>query len=211
MAYFYRHIRLDKNEPFYIGIGSDINYQRAYNYQRRTKYWKNITNKTQYKVEILLDNLTWDEACNKEIEFIKLYGRVDLNGGSLVNMTDGGEGQYGRKISEETRIKMSKPNSDKTNLKIKQYHSSCLDYSYLKNKAGCKKGIKKSKKHIESLIESSVNKRIKIFCPELNILSNSLTEASKIINKSTGNISNILRSKNNKTREGLTLIKYNEY
>lgn len=40
MAYVYRHIRLDKNEPFYIGIGSDINYQRAYNYQRRTKYWK---------------------------------------------------------------------------------------------------------------------------------------------------------------------------
>lgn len=23
MAYVYRHIRLDKNEPFYIGIGKD--------------------------------------------------------------------------------------------------------------------------------------------------------------------------------------------
>lgn len=28
MAYLYRHIRLDKNEPFYIGIGSDSNYNR---------------------------------------------------------------------------------------------------------------------------------------------------------------------------------------
>jgi hypothetical protein len=208
MAYIYRHIRLDKNEPFYIGVGSDKDYKRAYNKHKRTNFWKNITNKISYEVEILLDNLTWDEACKKEIEFIKLYGRADLGKGPLVNMTDGGEGQYGRKISEETRLKMCKPNLDKTNLKIKQYHSSCLDYSYLKNKAGCKKGIKKSKKHIESLIESSINKRIKIFCPELNILFNSLTEASKIINKSTGNISNILRSKNNKTREGLTLIKY---
>ena len=32
MAYLYRHIRLDKNEPFYIGIGSNElnNYKRAY-------------------------------------------------------------------------------------------------------------------------------------------------------------------------------------
>jgi len=29
MCYVYRHIRLDKNEPFYIGIGSDFNYQRS--------------------------------------------------------------------------------------------------------------------------------------------------------------------------------------
>ena len=29
MAYLYRHIRLDKNEPFYIGIGSDTNFKRA--------------------------------------------------------------------------------------------------------------------------------------------------------------------------------------
>jgi hypothetical protein len=208
MAYIYRHIRLDKNEPFYVGIGSDNDYKRAHNKHKRTAFWKNITNKTPYEVEILLDDLTWEQACEKEIEFIALYGRIDLNKGTLVNMTDGGEGQHGRKISEETRIKMCKPNLDKTNLKIKRYHSSCLDYSYLKNKAGCKKGISKSKKHIESLIKSSINKRIKIFCPELNIVFNSLTEASKIINKSTGNISNILNSKNNKTREGLTLIKY---
>lgn len=30
MAYVYRHIRLDKNEVFYIGIGTDTkNYKRA--------------------------------------------------------------------------------------------------------------------------------------------------------------------------------------
>ena len=31
MAYVYRHIRLDKNEPFYIGIGKDDSgeYKRA--------------------------------------------------------------------------------------------------------------------------------------------------------------------------------------
>jgi hypothetical protein len=29
MVYLYRHIRLDKNEPFYIGIGSDKQYKRS--------------------------------------------------------------------------------------------------------------------------------------------------------------------------------------
>jgi hypothetical protein len=28
--YVYRHIRLDKNEPFYIGIKNKKNYARAY-------------------------------------------------------------------------------------------------------------------------------------------------------------------------------------
>lgn len=110
MAYVYRHIRLDKNEVFYIGIGSDNigEYKRANNFYKRNEYWKNIVNKTKYKIEIILDDLTWEEACIKEIEFIKLYGRRDLNEGTLVNMTDGGDGTLGlkRSPSQETKEKM---------------------------------------------------------------------------------------------------------
>lgn len=60
MAYLYRHIRLDKNVPFYIGIGSDNlgKYTRAYSTRSRNSYWKNIVNKTQYVIEIMLDDLT---------------------------------------------------------------------------------------------------------------------------------------------------------
>lgn len=109
MAYLYRHIRLDKNIPFYVGIGdnSDNNYKRAYSSQNRNNYWKNIVAQTPYKVEIMLDNLTWEEACDKEIEFISLYGRNDLKKGSLVNMTDGGEGQQGKIMSLEQKTKIS--------------------------------------------------------------------------------------------------------
>jgi hypothetical protein len=101
MAYLYRHIRLDKNQPFYIGIGSDKNHERAYSHKHRNKHWTNIVALVQYEVEILLDDLTWEEACEKEIEFIALYGRADLNKGSLVNMTDGGDGA--NNPSKETR------------------------------------------------------------------------------------------------------------
>jgi hypothetical protein len=42
MAYVYRHIRLDKNEPFYIGIGKDdySSFKRAYHTgNKRNKIW----------------------------------------------------------------------------------------------------------------------------------------------------------------------------
>ena len=111
MAYLYRHIRLDKNEPFYIGIGKDdnSNFKRAYykSKQKRNKIWIDIINKTPYEVEILLENLTWKEACEKEIEFIALYGRIDLKTGTLANMTKGGDGMVGVVRSEKYRLQVS--------------------------------------------------------------------------------------------------------
>ena len=52
--------------------------------------------------------MTWEEACEKEKEYIKFYGRRDLGLGSLVNMTDGGEGGLGKIVSEKHRIAVSK-------------------------------------------------------------------------------------------------------
>lgn len=105
MPYVYRHIRLDKNEPFYIGIGSDKNYQRAKESHSRNKHWFNIS-KNGFEVEILFDDLTWEQACEKEKEFISLYGRADLNTGILCNMTDGGEGAVNRIFTKEHREKI---------------------------------------------------------------------------------------------------------
>ena len=42
-----------------------------------------------------------------EKELILKFGRIDLGTGLLVNLTDGGEGNFGRKASKETRLKMS--------------------------------------------------------------------------------------------------------
>ena len=89
MAYVYRHIRLDKNQPFYIGIGSDAEYKRANERARRSELWKKITAKSDYFVEIIADEVSVEFAKEKEIEFIKLYGRIDKRTGTLCNMTDG--------------------------------------------------------------------------------------------------------------------------
>ena len=95
MAYVYTYTRLDKNEIFYVGIGSDSKYKRAKNKSLRTNYFKKIINKSECRLDIVFDDLTWEEACLKEIELIALYGRKDLGIGTLINFTDGGEGRKG--------------------------------------------------------------------------------------------------------------------
>jgi hypothetical protein len=109
MAYIYRHIRLDKNIPFYIGIGVDDNegkFKRSKAKEHRNDYWHRIVSKTDYKVDIILNDLTWEEACEKEREFIKLYGRKDKSQGCLANQTDGGDGGTGVIVKPETREKI---------------------------------------------------------------------------------------------------------
>lgn len=113
--YLYRHIRKDKNEPFYIGIGTSKNpeckgktrYERSYSKQRN-KIWKDITNKTEWEVEILLESDNYDFILEKEIEFIILYGRIDLGTGILSNLNSGGKGNYNTIASEYKKDRMSK-------------------------------------------------------------------------------------------------------
>lgn len=100
MAHVYRHIRLDTGRPFYIGIGTR---KRAFEKAKRKKHWHNIVAKHGYVVEILFDDLPWEEACLKEKEFIALYGRLDKGTGILINLTDGGEGSFGMIPSEKAR------------------------------------------------------------------------------------------------------------
>lgn len=94
MAYVYVHIRLDNNQPFYIGIGSDRNYARAETDKGRNRYWNNIVKKAGFSVDIMEDGISWDDACAREIYYISIYKRKN-DGGILCNLTLGGEGKLG--------------------------------------------------------------------------------------------------------------------
>ena len=176
MAYVYRHIRIDKNEPFYIGIGKDDTYKRAYQSSKtkRSDFWHNIASKG-YDVEILMDNLTWEQACEKEKEFISIYGRKDLGQGSLVNLTNGGDGAIeiskesiesirkkltGLKQSEYTKNKRKETlkkvwqNEDLRNLK--RIQSSNIMSNEIRKKISDKlTGIKRGKRKEEHIIKSA--------------------------------------------------------
>lgn len=111
MAYVYKHIRPDKNDVFYIGIG--VKKNRINSSKSRNKFWHNIVSKHGMVSEIIEDNLSWDEACLREKFWIGFYGRKNNNTGVLVNMTDGGDGTYGKIVTDETKKKISKSNKGK--------------------------------------------------------------------------------------------------
>ena len=120
MAVVYQHIRKDNNHVFNIGIGKEE--KRAYSKDNRNPHWHNTVKKYGYEVEILFDNVTWDEACMFERNFIHLHGRADKGLGPLVNQTDGGDGQLGNtgkayKRTDEIRKVMSEKMKGNTNSK----------------------------------------------------------------------------------------------
>jgi hypothetical protein len=100
----YYHKRLDTNEVFYVGIGEPT---RPYEDGSRNTYWHNIVNKVGYRIEIIKENITWEDACIWEVNEIKRIGRRDLGKGPLVNMTDGGEGTQGVVITEQRKQNVS--------------------------------------------------------------------------------------------------------
>lgn len=113
--YLYRYIREDTNSVFYVGIGtkhSEIfythrqEYRRAYNLHNRNKFFKNICSKTAIHLEIIMESNDYNFIKNKEVEFISLYG-LKVNGGTLCNITNGGEGGCGRVLSEKELLNLS--------------------------------------------------------------------------------------------------------
>lgn len=114
MYYCYRHIRLDKNEPFYIGIGKSSpryksgthndTYRRAYQKSNRTVWWRNIAS-YGYRVDILFESNSRREILKKEKEFIKMYG-FKCDGGTLCNITSGGD--IGYELNQEQKYLISK-------------------------------------------------------------------------------------------------------
>jgi len=106
-CYVYAHIRHDTNTPFYIGIGSKTNYRRAFEKKGRNLIWRRVVSKTNCSSNILFDGLSWEECCEIEKTLISHFGRIDKKTGTLVNMTDGGDGASGAIFSEERRNKIS--------------------------------------------------------------------------------------------------------
>jgi hypothetical protein len=204
----YRHIRLDRNIVFYIGIGK--RKERAFSKKGRNEYWKRIVKKSDYTIEIIAEGLSYEEAIELEIFLISEYGRKDLGKGFLSNMTNGGEGcrerkmseinkekirlaNLGRKATEETKLKMSISQKGK-NLGKKLSEEHKIKLSNIKKgkkpsqETRLKMGLKsKNKTEVwrKSMQEAGLKKRGIIFSEE-HKKKLGISKMKKIINTKTG-------------------------
>ncbi len=187
MAYVYRHIRNDKNLPFYIGIGSDEKgkYTRAKRKTCRSKLWESIVKNTTYEIEILEDGLSWEEALEKEMWWIKFYGRIDNGTGILVNHTDGGDGMVGWKASEEIKSKLSEVRKGRVfSSGWKQSEETKENLRKIrKGISPANKGVplteEQKKKLSESRLGSISEKRKPVICIETNEIFPSIEHAER--------------------------------
>lgn len=87
----YAHYYKDEDKPFYIGQGT---IGRAFSlfHEHRSNSWNNKVkgNTSNVTVKILKECNTKEESLKVEADYIKLYGKL-IDGGSLVNIDDGGE------------------------------------------------------------------------------------------------------------------------
>jgi len=100
----YIHKRKDTGRVFYVGIG---NKDRPYTI-RKNKMWKGIVKKYGYTIELLYQDISWEEAILIERYLICSLGRKDLGKGELANMTDGGEGNQNIVYTEEWKERQRK-------------------------------------------------------------------------------------------------------
>ena len=178
----YKHTTPDGR--VYIGItnqepekrwGGGWGYEKQQFFSIILKYgWDNITH------EILYSNLSKKEAELLEIELIDHYKSRDINYG--FNISHGGNlTQLGKKLSEETKQKISKANkgrkhSDEVRKRLSESH--------------------KGKKQSEETIQKRANKNKRpVICLETNKIYDSVKTAAELTSTSRTALSQALTGK----------------
>lgn len=106
--YVYIWYIIGTNEIFYVGKGKGKRYKQI---TKRNKFFTDMYNTHNCRVEKVFEGLTEKEAFELEIELIHLI-RTYTND-RLTNQTDGGEGNTGYKPTKETIQKMSMSSKEK--------------------------------------------------------------------------------------------------
>ena len=102
--YVYVHMKSTDDSVFYVGKGSKY---RSTSKNGRSEYWHRIVNKHGLVVEIVKDQMTFEEANAYEIYLI---AKLKEEGCVLCNLTNGGEGRSGYVVKQETKQAISKAN-----------------------------------------------------------------------------------------------------
>ena len=183
--YVYEWIRLDTNEPFYVGKGCGNRWKDLKRGDNR--HFNNIVKSIPTAVNILHDNLDEQTAFGLEVWYIREYR--DVIGYKMCNINDGGEGQslcgelnsfYGKEHTRETKHKISEIRIRKGIAKGENNpnYGKRGDLSPIKGRIH-------SNEELNKMIENSPL-RTPVRCIELNRTFLSLTQAEKEMKRDYG-------------------------
>ena len=205
--YLYWHIRLDKNQPFYIGIGTKqvkgqykSIYARAFATEKgRSNWWKAIVNKTDYKIEILLESDDVEFIKSKEIEFIEKHKET------LCNITKGGDNisakckkevyQYSLDGQFIKKFESSYEASREVNICTSSLNRFLIGKRKSNNLGGFQwfYDFKGNKINPINLGRITTKRKVKLYNENEEYIFNSREECSKFINRSPSRVTDLIK------------------
>jgi hypothetical protein len=157
--YVYEWIRLDTNEPFYVGKGCGNRWKELLN---RNNWFLRIVNKIPCVVNILHDNLKEQMAYDLEVWYIREYR--DIIGYNMCNISDGGEGSglcgeangfYGKHHTEETKQKIGEKSKERNQGELNPFYGK----HHSEETKQKMRGRKKSQEEIEKIRKAVMGKQ----------------------------------------------------
>ena len=165
--YVYVHRRATDGTVFYVGKGKG---KRLRAMTGRSRRWSACAAMHGVVAEIVRGELTEAEAFAYEVELILLYGRD-----TLCNLSDGGEGNAGKVISQAQREMIS----------------------------AFQKGRKDEPITVERKLAASAWRRKRVVCVETGAVFAGLNEAAKVLGLNRGKLSEVCNGRRPRTG-GLT-------
>lgn len=194
------YVHIAPNGKRYYGITKrkvEVRWRNGKGYKRHDHFYRAINKHGWDNFEhiVIARGLSEEEAKWLEVELIREWDTTNKEYG--YNITKGGEGTNGLKHSEETRKKLSEINEGKT-----------LSEETKQKMSEAKKGKKHkpfSEEYKQKMSEANKGENnpnaTKVYCVELDMVFNTVTEASKFVGCGISNISMVLRRKS-KTAKG---------
>jgi group I intron endonuclease len=200
---------------FYVGIGKTEGRWRQR--RDRNEYWQRVVaqNGGTFNAHKILLNLTKEEACLKEQRYIELFR---LHKAARTNLTDGGEGTVGFRMTAENKARRSAVmRGNKINLGKR--HSDYTRAKMSEAQRGHKRSVKgripseeskrknsetqKGRAPYPNSLAAAQKKRIPVYCPQTDTTYESLGAAAEALNVAVCNIRMVLKGQR-KTTGGYT-------
>lgn len=159
------YMHICPNGKKYIGITKrkpNKRWQNGYGYKTQKHFYRAIQvyGWNNIKHIILFDNLNYQQACDKEVELIKLFNTNNYNYG--YNVSSGGEGNKGNKIKETQKNILRKALKGNKNAK---------GYKHTKEE--------KEKMRLAKLGKPNIKLSKRVMCIETKIIYPSVADAKR--------------------------------